>query len=495
MTKTRSPKTNAGSPHSVIWSFGFPRRAAFPVADPAHFPYHLPGLSDPPHNSRGWLAMRALRHRNYRLFFGGQLISVIGTFLTNTAMGWLASTLTPDPHRKALFISLVLFASQIPLFVLGPIGGVWVDRLNHRKLLVGTQTLSMLQSFALAALSLTHRINLLWALALALVQGLINAVDIPGRQSFVVDMVTDRADLPNAIALNSTMVHTARLIGPAAAGLLIHWVGMGYCFLLDGFSYLAVIAALLAMNIQPHPARQRKSVFHEMWEGFRYVVGFPPAREILLLSACFSLSGVPAVMVLLPLFGLHFGTGGRGDLIYGFLSAASGFGALIGAIRLAVRKTVLGLGRLIGLSSIMYALAVAAFAVSRQLPLSLVIMPFAGWGMLTNFAASNTILQTIVDDDKRGRVMSFLAMSFLGMTPFGVLIVGTLASHLSTDPFLAARRTLLIMSGVCLLASARYWMRLRNIRDHVRPIYVKRGILPEIAEGLKIADETAGAET
>ena len=410
-------------------------------------------------------------------------------------MGWLASTLTSDPHRKAMFISLVLFASQIPMFALGPIGGVWVDRLNRRKLLVGTQTLSMLQSFALAALSLTHLINMYWAVGLALVQGLINAIDIPGRQAFVVEMVEDRQDLANAIALNSTMVHGARLIGPAAAGLLIHWVGMGYCFLLDGFSYLAVIAALIAMRIVPKARRARKPVFHELIEGFRYVAGFPPARELLLLMALFSLSGVPAMMVLTPLFALHFGGNARGDLLYGFLSSALGFGALLGAIRLAMRRTVLGLGRMIALSSILYALAVAAFAMSSWLPLSLMIVPFAGWGMITNFAAANTILQTIVDDDKRGRVMSFLAMSFMGMTPFGVLLVGALASRLSSNPFVGAERTMLLMSGVCLVASLRYWTKLARIRKFIRPIYVQRGILPEIAEGLQMAGTPATTET
>jgi MFS family permease len=438
--------------------------------------------------------MRAFRHRNYRLYFGGQFISVIGTFLTNTAMAWLGSTLTSDPHRKALYISLVLFASQIPLFVLGPLGGVWVDRLRKQKLLVGTQTCSMLQSFALAALSLSGWINMYWAVGLALVQGLINAVDIPGRQAFVVEMVEDRQDLANAIALNSTMVHAARLLGPAAAGFLIHWVGMGYCFLLDGFSYLAVIAALLAMRIKPIPPRPRKPVLHELREGLRYVAAFPPARELLVLMALFSLSGVPAVMVLMPLFGLHFG-GAKGDLIYGFLSAATGFGALIGALRLAMRQTVLGLGRLIAISSLTYAIAIAAFAVSPLLPLSLLIIPFAGWGMITNFAAANTILQTIVDDDKRGRVMSFLAMSFMGMTPFGLLIVAALASRLSSNPFVAAERTMLITSAVCLFAAIRYWIKLPHIRKYVRPIYVQRGILPEIAEGLQIAETPATTET
>jgi MFS family permease len=291
------------------------------------------------------------------------------------------------------------------------------------------------------------------------------------------------------------MVHGARLIGPAAAGLLIHWVGMGYCFLFDGFSYLAVIAALVAMRIQPRPPRPRKPVLHELYDGLRYVAGFPPARELLLLMALFSLSGVPAIMVLMPLFGLHFGGAARGDLVYGFLSAASGFGALLGAIRLAMRRTVLGLGRVIALSSILYAIAIAAFSASNWLVLSLMIIPFAGWGMITNFAAANTILQTIVDDDKRGRVMSFLALSFMGMTPFGVLIVGALASHLSSNPFVGASRTMLITSGVCLLASIRYWMNLSRIRQHVRPIYIQRGILPEIAQGLQIADAPAPTES
>lgn len=442
-----------------------------------------------------WQGLRALRHRNYRLFFGGQLISVIGTFLTNTAMGWLASTLTSDPHHKAMFIALVLFASQIPLFVLGPIGGVWVDRLNRQKLIVATQTLSMLQSFVLAALSLSHLMNIYWAVGLALFQGLINAIDIPGRQAFLVEMVTDRADLANAIALNSTMVHGARLIGPAAAGLLIHWVGMGYCFLLDGFSYLAVIAALLAMHIVPRPPRQKKTVLRELHEGFRYVAHFPPARELLLLMATFSLSGVPAMMVLMPLFGLRFGGPARGDLIYGFLSAASGLGALFGAIRLALRKTVLGLGRIIALSSLLFALGVAAFALSGHLVISLMILPFCGWGMITNFAASNTILQTIVDDDKRGRVMSLFAMSFMGMTPFGVLIAGALATHLSHDPFVGASRTLLVMSAVCIAATAYYWTKLPRIREFIRPIYIKQGILPEIAEGLQMAAAPAPTES
>lgn len=439
----------------------------------------------------GSQVIRALRHRNYRLFFGGQFISVVGTFLTNTATGWLAFILTPDPHKKALFIGIVLFATQIPLFVIGPIGGVIVDRVNRQKLIVTTQILSMLQSFALAGLALAHVINIPEVIALALVQGLINSLDVPGRQAFLVEMVTDRQDLPNAIALNSTMVHSARLIGPAAAGLLIHWVGIGWCFLLDGCSYFAVIAALLAMRIKPRKRPKKSGVLVELREGFHYIARFPPARELLLLMAILSISGVPAVLVLMPLFGAHFGGRGHGDLVFGFLSAASGLGALVGAIFLAMRRTVLGLGRMIGISSVIYSLALAAFALSNHLWLSLLIIAFAGWGMITIFASANTILQTLVDDDKRGRVMSFLVMSFMGMTPFGLLIVGLTQSHLANDPMIAASRTMLIAAGICMAASIRYWLILPSIRKFVRPIYVERGILPQIAEGLK---ETVIAE-
>jgi MFS family permease len=411
-------------------------------------------------------------------------------------MGWLAFLLTPDPMEKAKLISFVLFATQIPLFVLGPIGGVWVDRLNRRKLLIVTQTLSMLQSFALALFTIPHWIKIPELIALALTQGLINALDIPGRQAFLVEMVNDRRDLPNAIALNSTMVHSARLLGPAAAGVLIHFVGVGYCFLLDGFSYLAVIAALVAMRIESKPRKKKSSVFAEMREGFQYVTRFKPARELLILTAAFSLSGVPCMMVLLPIFGAHFGGGGHGDLTFGFLAACAGFGALIGAILLASRKTVVGLGRRIAWASTIYGLAIAAFSQSDRVWLSMLIVPFTGWGMITIFASVNTILQTLTDDDKRGRVMSFFSMAFIGMTPFGILAAGQLATRLSMgrEPVVGASRTILIASVVCLVTSVRYWFILPTIRKHVRPIYVKKGILKEIAEGLKIADAPAPTE-
>jgi MFS family permease len=364
-------------------------------------------------------------------------------------------------------------------------------------MLMVTQSLSMLQSFALAILSFTHLISIPWAIGLALLQGTINSMDIPGRQAFLVEMVTDRQDLANAIALNSTMVHGARLIGPAIAGLLIAWLGIGWCFLLDGISYIAVIAALAAMRIQQRPVRAKGSVIKEFSEGWKYVMEFPPARILLLLMAIFSLSGIPAMIVLMPIFGSYFGRTEHGAEFFGFLSGAFGAGALVGAIWLASRKTVVGLGRMIAISSLVYTVAIAAFALSRIVWVSLLIVPFAGWGMITSFASTNTILQTLVDDDKRGRLMSFFSMAFVGMTPFGVLLIGGLASRLSSggEPVVGASRAILIAAVVCLVASIRYWMHMPELRRIIRPIYIQRGILPQIAEGLKATDAAAQTES
>lgn len=430
--------------------------------------------------------LRALRHRNYRLFFGGQLISLVGTFLTSTAMSWLVLRLT----GSAWELGVVGFASQIPMFCLAPFAGVWVDRVHRRPLLIATQTLAMVQSLALAVLALKHIITVNEVIGLALFQGLINAVDIPGRQAFLVEMVTDREDLANAIALNSTMVHGARLIGPAAAGLLIAWVGEGLCFLIDGISYTAVILAFVMMTVPRLAPRQRRSVFAEFAEGFRYVFGFGPIRVLLLLMAVISLTGMPALQVLMPIFGAHFGGPKHGAQVFGLLGTASGVGALVGALMLAARKTVVGLGRMIAIASTTFSVALLAFGFSRSLPLSMVIASVAGWGMITNFASANTILQTLADDDKRGRVMSFFSMAFIGMTPWGVLMAGALASHLGprgADPIIGASHTLIIESLACLAASLVFWRMLPAVRKVVRPIYVKKGIIPEVATGMQAA--------
>jgi MFS family permease len=427
---------------------------------------------------------RALRHRNYQLFFAGQSVSLIGSFLTLTATSWLVMRMT----GSAMMLGVVAFSGQIAMFAISPFAGVWVDRLNRKRLLVITQTLAMLESFTLAFLALRQIITVPEIIALNLFQGVINAFDMPGRQAFLVEMVTDRQDLPNAIAMNSIMVHFARLLGPAMAGLLIWWVGEGYCFLIDGISYIGVIIALFAMRVAPRPMPTARSVVLEMKEGFHYVWHFLPIRVLLLTMAIISLTGMPALAVLLPIYAQHFtgSSSGAGARVYGLLGAVSGLGALTAAFNLARRRTVVGLGRLIAIAAFVFAAALAAFALSRSIWLSVLMVPAAGWGAISLFASCNTLLQTLADEDKRGRVMSFFGMAFVGMTPFGNLIAGELTSKLTFggEQVVGASRTLLIEAGICFLAAIWFTRKLPAIRRVIRPIYVKKGILPAIADGL-----------
>ncbi len=338
--------------------------------------------------------------------------------MTQIATSWLVYRIT----GSAWLLGIVGFASRIPSFLLGPFAGVWVDRWNRHQTLVVTQILSMLQSFALAGLALARIITIREIIWLGLAQGIINAFDMPARQAFVIQMVEDRADLGNAIALNSSMVNMARLLGPSIAGVIIAAFGEGYCFLIDGFSYLAVIASLLAMRIAPgKPRGADKPVWHELKEGWHYVTHFVPIRSILLLLAVISLVGMQYT-VLMPIFAGQVLHGGPHTL--GFLMGASGVGALGGAMFLATRKNVLGLGRVVPLASAIFGTGLIALGLSRFLWLSLLLMLFVGGAMMTQMASSNTILQTIVQDDKRGRVMSFYSMAFLGMAPFGSLLAG-----------------------------------------------------------------------
>ena len=424
--------------------------------------------------------VRALRHRNYRLFFGGQSISLIGTWMTRIATSWLVYRLT----GSAWLLGLVGFAGQIPSFLLAPFAGVLVDRWDRHRLLVVTQILAMLQSAALAALALAGVINIRHILALSLFQGLINAFDMPGRQAFVVEMVESRADLANAIALNSSMVNAARLLGPSIAGGVIAAVGEGWCFALDAASYLAVIASLLLMRLAPRAARPeaaaRGRVLPELREGLAYVARSAPIRSILLLLATVSLVGMPYT-VLMPIFASQILHGGPHTL--GFLMAATGVGALGGAVYLASRETVLGLGRLIALMSALFGAGLIGFAYSRSLWLSLLLLLATGAGFMVQMAASNTILQTLVEDDKRGRVMSFYTMAFMGTAPFGSLFAGAVAHRIG------APATLALGGAGCLLAAAWFARLLPELRRSVRPIYVRMGILPEMAAGIQTATE------
>jgi MFS family permease len=421
-------------------------------------------------------AWRALRHRNFRLFFGGQTISLIGTWMTRVATGWLVYRLT----GSALLLGTVSFAGQIPTFLLAPFAGVWVDRLDKRQVLVWTQTLSMIQSLALAALTLSGHITIPLLLTLSVMQGCVNAFDMPGRQSFMVMMVEDKRDLQNAIAINSSMVNVARLIGPSLAGMLIAVSSEGWCFLIDGISYIAVIISLLVMRLHaPEVKRKATSMLTELQAGWTYISEFLPIRTILLLFAVVSLMGMPFV-VLMPIFAKVVLHGGPHTL--GFLMAAMGLGALVSALSLAARRNVRGLVRMIPIAAAVFGLGLIGFGLSRVFWLSMLTVFIAGMGMMQGMAASNTVIQTIVTDDKRGRVMSYYTMAFMGMAPFGSLLAGSMAHNFG------APWTVMMNGAVVLVSAAWFATRLPALRRQIRPIYREMGILPA-EEGLQLTEE------
>lgn len=422
---------------------------------------------------------RALSHRNYKLFFSGQSISLIGTWMTRIATSWLVYKLT----GSALLLGVVGFAGQIPSFVLAPVAGVFVDRWNKHRLLVVTQVLAMIQSFAMAILALTETIQIWHIIALSVFQGLINAFDMPARQAFAVEMVEDKEDLPNAIAINSSMVNIARLLGPSLGGVIIAIVGEGWCFFLDGVSYFAVIASLLAMKLPQKITTKltnNHNVIEQLSEGWRYVRNSPPISKILLLLALVSLVGMPYT-VLMPVFANEILQGGPNTL--GFLMAASGVGALSGALFLASRKSVLGLGKFIPLMAGIFGIGLIGFSFSRMIWLSLILMIFTGLGFMVQMAVSNTLIQTIVDEDKRGRVMSFYTMAFMGTAPFGSLLAGTLADKIG------APNTLLFGGIGCVIGAIWFYRALPRLRIFVRPIYIEKGILPQMRQGLNNSAE------
>jgi MFS family permease len=422
--------------------------------------------------------LRALRYRNYRLFFGGQIVSLAGTWITTTATSWLVYRLT----GSAWLLGIVGFAGQFPAFLLGPFAGIFVDRWDRRRLLIGTQVISMLQSFALAGLTLTGHITVEAIVLLSILQGIVNAFDMPGRQAFLIALIENKADLGNAIALNSSMVNVARLLGPSIAGVVIAATNEGWCFFIDGVSYLGVIAALIAMRVPARsvPAGDRPGALQQFTEGFKYAFGFKPIRSIILLLALVSLVGVP-YSVLMPIFTTETFHGGPHTL--GLLMTSSGCGALVGALWLAARKTVVGLGRIIAWAGVAFGGGLVAFSFASTLFLAIPCLVVAGCGFIVQMAASNTIIQTIVDDEKRGRVMSFYMMAFLGTAPFGSLIAGWMSSRLG------ASHTLLIGGLCCVAGSIWFRSELPAIRSAVRPIYIRMGILPQVAAGLSQAAE------
>jgi MFS family permease len=424
---------------------------------------------------------RALAHRNFRLFFLGQGVSLIGTWMQQVAMSWVVYELTRSGDQggegtSAYWLGVVGFASQVPSFFLAPVAGVLVDRWNRHRLIILTQTLAMLQAFVLAALTYYGLVTVGWIVALSVVLGLVNAFDMPARQAFLTEMIDTRDDLANAIALNSSMFNGARLVGPALAAALLALVGAAVCFFLNGVSYIAVIVALFAMRVRPRAAPPvKKHLYQGLREGFAYVFGFAPIRAILLLVGLVSMAAM-SYSVLLPLVAGKTLRGGPG--MFGVLTTAAGFGALTGAVYLASRKTVLGLGRWILAAPAIMGAGLIVFSFAAEPALAVVSLAVIGFAMMVHMAASNTVVQTIVEDDKRGRVMSLYTMAFMGMAPLGSLLAGFLADRFGPAAALRA-------GGVaCLLGSLAFALQFRRVRALVRPIYVSMGILPEMPSGV-----------
>lgn len=414
-----------------------------------------------------------MRHRNYRLFFGGQSISLIGTWITRIATSWLVYRLT----GSELLLGVVGFCSQIPLLILAPFAGVLVDRWDRHRILVITQILSALQSAALAVLALLNIITVAEIIVLQLVQGVINSFDTPARQSFVVEMVEDRDDLPNAIALNSSMINASRIVGPSIGGILIATLGEGWCFGVDAISYIAVIISLLMMRLTTtRKANVDTHMIEELRTGWTYVSRFPPVRALLLSVALAGMMGMP-YMTLMPVIVAKVLHGGPHTL--GILMTASGIGALAGTLYLASRHTVVGLGKVIVASSIGLSLGLIAFSFSHVLWLSMLILPIIGAGMMLQAAASNTILQTVVDENLRGRVMAFYSVAIMGMQPIGSLLAGIVAERIS------AQMTIFYGALACLAGALWLGVKRPMLAEYIRPIYIERGIIDLAADEVR----------
>ncbi|HUX55216.1 MAG TPA: MFS transporter [Williamwhitmania sp.] len=403
-------------------------------------------------------AFRALQSRNFKLFFFGQIVSLLGTWIQNIALGWLVYRLT----NSVFLLGVVGFAGQIPSLVITPIAGVFADRLNRRNVMLATQIAFMALAFLLAALVLLNVIQVWQIILLATLNGVVLAIDTPFRHAFLLVMVGEKSLLQNAIALNSTLINSARFIGPTIGGILIALVGEGWCFFFNGISFLAVIGALIAMVvIDTQQSLGRNSILSDLREGLKYSFNFVPIRYLLILVITTSFFGLP-FQVFMPVYAKDI-LGGGAELL-GFLTGAMGAGALVGAFYLASRKTTNAFPRLILFAAAIFSVGLMGFAFSTVTILSLVLIFFIGFGMIVEFASTNTLLQTIVDEDKRGRVVSLYGMSFLGISPLGSLLLGSLSHRWGVD-------VVLFVSGIfCLLAVGLYARRVPIISHVVRSI-------------------------
>jgi MFS family permease len=422
---------------------------------------------------------RSLKYRNYRLFFGGQSMSLIGTWMQRIAMPWIVYHMT----GSALLLGVVSFAGQIPTFLLSPVAGVITDRFSRYKVLLITQIFSLVQAFILAILALTGTIQMWHIVTLSIVLGCINAFDVPSRHSFVIEMVEKKEDLGNAIALNSMMFNGARIIGPSIAGLMLATAGEGICFLINAISYIFVIASLLMMHVNHREIPKKENhLLKELKEGLDYTFGFAPIKHLILLLAVVSLMGT-SYQVLMPVFAKEVLHGG--SQTFGFLMGAAGLGALLGAIFLASRESVLKLGRIIPAAAGLFGAGLIILSFIKVYPITLILMVLIGLGMMLHTASSNTILQTITEDDKRGRVMSFYTMAIMGTAPFGSLIAGFLAKTIGTP------ETIFIGGVSCVAGALLFFKKLPELKSIVRPVYLKMGIIPEVATGIQTASEPA----
>ncbi len=420
---------------------------------------------------------RSLQYRNYRLFFGGQSISLIGTWIQRIAMPWLVY----DISHSVVLLGIVGFASQIPTFLLASFAGVIVDRSNRYHILIAAQILAMLQALALASLFFMDTIQVWHVIALSILLGVINAFDVPARQSFLVEMVEKKEDLGNAIALNSTMVNGARLLGPSIAGIFIAVAGEGTCFLINGLSYIVVIASLLRMKVKPkEQIKKTTNVIHELSDGFKYTFGFFPIKSIILLLATISLMGM-SYSILMPVFAKEVLHGNSNT--FGFLMGASGLGALSGALYLASRRNAVGLERLIPVAAVVFGGGLIALSFSSIFWVSMLMMVITGLGMMLVMASSNTVIQTVVDDNKRGRVMSFYAMAFMGTAPFGSLLSGGLAKIIGTP------LTLSVAGTTCIIGALLYFRKMPDMQKAIQPVYARLGILTQTTQKQKVTSK------
>jgi MFS family permease len=422
--------------------------------------------------------LRALRYRNFQLFFGGQLISLIGTWMQNVAQAWLVYRLT----GSSVLLGLVSFSSQIPVFLISPLGGIVADRFPRRRVVIATQCASMLLALALAAVTLAGTVQVWHLFVLSALLGVVNAFDIPARQSFFVEMV-GREDLINAIALNSSMFNASRVIGPAVAGILVATIGEGWCFFANGVSYIAVIAGLLMMRVEPHKrVAHSSSPLADVIEGFRFVIGNAPIHHLMILLGVLSATGMPFA-VLMPIFADQILHGGAKGL--GILMGASGVGALAGALLLASRETVRGLGRWVAISGVAFGASLIAFAISRSFWPSCALLIPVGFAMMVEMGSSNTLIQSMSPDHLRGRVMSVYSMMFMGMAPVGAVLSGIAAGRWGAPATIAGGGV------ICMAAAGIFGWRLPGLRTDARRLIAAAemagGVPPQSATGGSLA--------